>query len=321
MPRTDRGANGNGAIRKITTSKNGKTYTYWQARYTEGYDPGTGKQVQRSITGKTQKDVAKKLKEATLAIDHGTYTAPCRLTVREWMDIWTADYMNDKKYLTVKNYKALIEHHIKPELGAIRISDLAPHMIQQFYNRLLKSGCAVPKRDKAGKIVKKNGKTVLEPAPMCAKSVRNVHGVLSKALSVAVNIGYLHANPTERVTLPRVEKKELRPLTDEQVSLFLKEASSDSYEIILKVILFTGLRESEAIGLTWDCIDFKNRSVKICKQLQKRPLRDGGTTFASLKNDKTRILKPAPFVMGLLERQYREQSMQKRIAGSAWKSW
>ena len=60
MPRTKtgKGAGGAGSIRKITTTKNGKTYTYWQARYTEGFDPGTGKQIQRSITGKTQKEVA-----------------------------------------------------------------------------------------------------------------------------------------------------------------------------------------------------------------------------------------------------------------------
>ena len=60
MPRTKtgKGAGGAGSIRKITTTRNGKTYTYWQGRYTEGFDPGTGKQIQRSITGKTQKEVA-----------------------------------------------------------------------------------------------------------------------------------------------------------------------------------------------------------------------------------------------------------------------
>ena len=47
---TGRGANGNGSIRKVTATRNGKQYVYWQARYTEGYDPGTGKQIQRSIT-------------------------------------------------------------------------------------------------------------------------------------------------------------------------------------------------------------------------------------------------------------------------------
>lgn len=324
MPRTKtmgRGANGNGSIRKITTTKNGKQYTYWQARYTEGYDSGTGKQIQRSITGKTQKEVAQKLKQATLDIDTGTYTSPCSLTVSEWLDIWTSDYMGDKKYLTVKNYKAQVKTHIKPHLGALKLSQLAPHIIQKFYNGLLENGQSIPKRDKSGKIIKKDGKTIFESVPMSAKSVRNVHGVLTKSLSVAVSIGYLRSNPADRVTLPRIEKKELRPLTDEQVKQFLKEASADTYEIILKVVLFTGLRESEAIGLTWDCIDFRTGTIKVCKQLQKRPLKDGGTVFASLKNNKTRILKPAPFVMHLLDRQYREQTFQRLKTGDAWQGW
>ena len=62
MPRTSkssgRGTNGTGSIRKITSTKNGKTYTYWQGRYTMGIDPLTGKQKQGSVSGKTQKEVA-----------------------------------------------------------------------------------------------------------------------------------------------------------------------------------------------------------------------------------------------------------------------
>ena len=85
MPRTKtgKGAGGAGSIRKITTTKNGKTYTYWQGRYTEGFDPSTGKQIQRSITGKTQKEVAQKLRQITASLDDGTYKAPCKLTVGE----------------------------------------------------------------------------------------------------------------------------------------------------------------------------------------------------------------------------------------------
>ena len=56
-----KGANGAGSIRKITTTRNGKEYTYWQGRYTEGYDACTGKQIQRSIAGKTQKEVADRM--------------------------------------------------------------------------------------------------------------------------------------------------------------------------------------------------------------------------------------------------------------------
>lgn len=140
-------------------------------------------------------------------------------------------------------------------------------------------------------------------------------------MAAAVSIDYLRSNPAERVTLPRVEKKELSPLMDEQVKSFLQAATYDRYGIALKVILFTGLRESEALGLTWDCVDFQSRTVKICKQLQKRRLEDGGTVFASLKNDKTRILKPAPFVMELLSRQWKEQAEQRLRAGDRWQGW
>ena len=324
MPRaktTGRNAQGHGSIRKVTSTRNGKVYTYWQARYTVGRDPGTGKQIQRSITGKNQKEVAQKLKQITLDVDFGTYIAPNKLTVGEWLDTWLTEYMGDKKYLTVKHYKAQIETHIKPLLGATMLQQLTPHLIQRFYNLLLERGQSIPKRDKSGNIIKKGNKTVYEPAPMSAKSVRNVHGILTKALSVAVSNDYLRSNPAERVTLPRVEKKELQPLTDEQVKQFLNVASNDEYEIIMKVILFTGLRESEAIGLTWDCIDFKTGTMKICKQLQKRPLEDGGTVFAPLKNDKTRILKPAPYVIELLNRQYKEQDAQRLQMGRAWQGW
>lgn len=123
------------------------------------------------------------------------------------------------------------------------------------------------------------------------------------------------------VTLPKVVKKEINPLTDEQVRDFLQVSIGDEYEILLKVILFTGLRESEAIGLTWDCVDFKAGTVTVCKQLQKRPLADGGFVFATLKNDKTRVLKPAASVMELLARRRTEQAEQRLKAGEAWQGW
>ena len=144
---------------------------------------------------------------------------------------------------------------------------------------------------------------------------------MNKALSVAVSIGYLRSNPAECVILPRVEKKEIHPLTDEQVKEFLKAASSEDYGIALKVILFTGLRESELLGLTWDSVDFKTGSITISKQLLKRKIEDGGSTLSSTKSGKMRIIKPAPFVMELLAQQYKEQAKQRLQSGNQWKGW
>ena len=50
-----------GSIRKVTKSVKGKEYTYYEARYTVGFDPGTGKQIQRSVTDKSKKIVAQKI--------------------------------------------------------------------------------------------------------------------------------------------------------------------------------------------------------------------------------------------------------------------
>ena len=61
--------------------------------------------------------------------------------------------------------------------------------------------------------------------------------------------------------------------------------------------------------------------MKVCKQLQKRPLADGGFTFAPLKNDKARTLKPAPFVIELLKHRKREQAAQRLKAGQLWQGW
>lgn len=98
-------------------------------------------------------------------------------------------------------------------------------------------------------------------------------------------------------------------------------ADGDEYGALFKMILFTGLRESEAIGLTWDCVDFNAGTIKVCKQLQKRPLKDGGFTFAPLKNDKARTIKPAPFVMDILESRKREQNAHRLRAGEVWSGW
>ena len=220
-----------------------------------GYDPGTGKQIQKSITGKTQEEVAQKLKQMSLDVDNGTYQEPSKMTVGEWLDVWTETYTGDKKYLTVKTYKAQIEAHIKPGLGAVKLNQLSPHMIQKVYNELLTGGQLVPKRDRSGKIIKKDGKTVYESAPLSAKTVRNVHGVLTKALATAVSIDYLRSNPAERVTLPRVEKRELSPLMDEQVKSFLQAATYDRYGIALKVILFK-------LGFCFDVTDAARNSSK-----------------------------------------------------------
>ena len=293
-----RSASGMGNIRKKSRMVNGKTYTYYEARYTEGFDPGTGKQIQRSISGKTQKEVAQKLKAAIAALDTGTYIAPCKMTVGEWMDVWSKQYLGGVKESTVAAYKATIRTHIKPGIGAVRIDALDTNLVQNFYNRLRE-----PTKDRDA---------------VSPKTVKNVHGILHKALQQAVANGYIRFNPTNACVLPRIEKKELQPLDEAETKLFLDAVKGHPLELLYTVTLFTGMREGEALGLTWDRVDFMRGTILISRQLQKEKKAGGQFRLVSLKNDKPRRIMPAPWVMQLLRDRKLQQYEHKEKAGAAW---
>ena len=140
MPRKQtmgRAANGSGSIRKKTKTQNGKTYIWWEARITTGYDPGTGKQIQRSVSGKKKEDVAKKIRELSVEIDNGTYLAPTKMTVKEWLEIWVADYLEDVKSSTKYLYTRNIEKYIIPHLLAVKLEALTSPIVQALYKKLL----------------------------------------------------------------------------------------------------------------------------------------------------------------------------------------
>lgn len=291
-------ASGAGSIRKKTVTRGGKEYTYWEARFTTGYDPGTGKQIQRSITGKTQKEVAQKLRKITSEIDTGTYREPNRMTLGQWLDIWTTEYLGNVKPWTAEKYKSVIKVHIKPALGAIRLEELSAPSIQRFYNAACKNH---------------GGKKGLAP-----KTVKNMHGVFHKALQQAVDVGYLHTNPADSCKIPRVDKPEIEPLDADTITRFLEAIRGHRFEVFYTVALFTGMRRGELCGLQWDCVDFARGTICVKRQLQKVPGTRSAVELTTTKNDKGRIIAPAPSVMELLRRHRTEQDAMRLYAGDAW---
>ncbi|MBR7122272.1 MAG: site-specific integrase [Oscillospiraceae bacterium] len=286
-------AAGTGTIRKKTVTRAGKEYTYWEARYTSGYDPGTGKQIQRSITGKTQKEVSQKLKAATTAIDEGTYTAPSRMTVGQWMDIWVSEYLGGVKPRTADNYKGVVNHRIKPGLGAVKLDALNPHAVQNYYNGLTKEGLA-------------------------PKTVKNVHGIFHKALQQAVSNGYIKTNPADACILPRPVRRELKPLDEDMISAFLQAIQGHQFADLFTVTLFTGMREGEALGLLWDCVDLTKGTLTIDKQLQLIRGSRGQYQMVPTKNSKSRSITLAPSVVKVLHNVKRKQLENRLRYGLLW---
>ena len=294
-----RNAAGGGSLRKKIVKKDGKEYLYWEARYTAGYDPRTGKQVQRSITGKTQKEVVQKLRQVTAEIDQRAYQEPCKLTVGQWLDIWAQDYLTNLKPRTLNSYQSAIRNHLKPAFENIKLEDLPPHMVQRYFNSLQQTG---------------KGKKPLAP-----KSIHNLHGVLHKAMQQAVELGYLRRNPAALCKLPRMTRAEIKPLDDEAIRRFLTAIKGHPFEAIYLVTIFTGMRQGEVLGLSWDSIDFEKGTVYIRQQLQ-RNRSTGQYELITPKHDKCRLITPASTVMATLREQSRRQAAWRLAVGEAWEN-
>ena len=148
-------ANGAGSIRKRADGR-------WEGQYVAGYDGGTGKTIPRSVYGKTQKEVRQKLTEVTRSLDTGTYQAPNRITVGDWLDKWADTYCYALKPRTIGTYKAQIKSRIKPYIGSICLSKLSNVRVQSYYKDLIQG-------DK-------------NHAPLSPKSVQNIHGIRQSEL-------------------------------------------------------------------------------------------------------------------------------------------
>jgi integrase len=282
-----RAAQGSGSIRQRPDGK-------WEGRYTPGRDPGTGNQIQKSVYGATQREVVDKLAAIKAGMNSGTYTEPSKLTVGQWLDIWAAEYLGGVKPHTVKSYETACRVHLKPALGAVRLQTLSAHTIQAAYNQLQR---------------------VKELSP---KTIKNIHGVLHRALQQAMELGYIKNNPSEACITPRIEKREMVILPDETIPAFLNAIKGHKYGTVYFVDLFTGLRQGEILGLTWDAIDFDRGTILINKQLQKEHKKGGEYRLVSTKRDRVRKITPALAVMQCLRQHRGKQAEMRLLAGAEW---
>ncbi len=289
MPRKNtRAASGSGSIRQRADGT-------WEARLTVGTDPGTGKPIRKSVYGRSQAEARKRMTATQRAIDNGTYQAPDKTTVSQWLDTWMETFCAVKvKPLTFSSYAVAIKNHIKPSLGALRLQAVRGVHVQKLYNRMTADG-------------------------LSAKTVKNVAAILHKAFSVAVKQGLMQANPCDAAELPKAMHKEITPLTDSEIPLFLKAIKGHPFEGAYALCLFAGLREGECLGLSWDQVNFEARRITISQQLQHEKKRSAQYYIApSTKSGKPRQIEPPEITFQYLRAERKRQTENRLAAGPLW---
>jgi len=280
MPRT-RG-NGEGMIRKRTDDT-------WEARYTDR----NGKQ--KSLYAKTRQAAARRLTAALRDRDKGIPTLQDeRQTVGQYLTHWLDTMRSQIRPSTHRRYSDFARVHIIPAIGKIRLTALtaltAQH-VQSLYSKKLKEG--------------------LSPT-----TVHHIHAALHQALKDAVKLGLLQRNVTELVSAPRRDSQEMLVLTEDEARHFLSCAQGDRFQALYALVLTTGMRLGELLGLRWQDIDFERATLQV-----RMGVVEDGPRFV-LGEVKTaysrRTIGLTLLALDALRQHRAEQEEKKRLLGGAW---
>src|SRR5262249_41208523 len=145
---------------------------------------------------------------------------------------------------TLNTYRQHVNDLITPKLGGVRLAKLTSLHVEHLYRALAEDGHSAARQRHAGV-------------------------TLRVALSWAVHHRMLPDNPAKRVKMPKVARREIRPLTAEQIAAFPKAAEPGGRYALSRLALDSGCREGELLGLVWSDVDFDRGTVAISRSLSE----------------------------------------------------
>ncbi len=262
-----------------------------------------GKVRKKYFYGKTKKEVSDKVNSLLMEIKNNTYIEPCKTTLYEWLCTWLETYSkNTVRPTTYINYETYVHKHIKAAIGGIRLCDLSPIVIQQFYNEKLKNG-------------KLNGNGGLS-----SKTMKNLHNMLHKALSQAVVLNLINRNPTDSAVIPKSCKKEMKYFNVEEQKKLQQVLPHERLGIAILLDLYTGMRQGELLGLMWENVhidlngDSYIKVVQTVNRIRNTDPESPRKTMLTLNEPKTsNSVRTIPLLPEIAEKLYNHKTEQEKF--------
>lgn len=263
-----------------------------------GKDPATGKYTAYFETVRGGKALAeKRLRQLLTELDNGTFVKPGKTTVADYFESWLRDVaFPNMTPLTFEGYEYCVRKHIIPALGYLPIVDLKPQHLQRLYSDVLTSS-----GNKSG---------------LSTRTVQYIHNTLHRALQNAIRIGVVARNVADAVEAPKVRPHEMRVMSEADIQIFLEHAQATPYYALFYLILFTGLRRSEALALRWCDCDLVLGQINVNQSVHKLwyGAYKGRTIFKTPKSKKGRrmiSLSPSTAIVLREYRQAREEMLNE----------
>jgi len=214
----------------------------------------------------TPKQIEKELDRQKVMFEEKVKSGKCyddTIRFREMAEIWIEDYA--KKQHTVKTLARDMDFlkRILPAIGHMKLKDIKPIHLNQFYHNLEEDGINLnAKRDAKGNIIA-NGR-------LAPKTILEHHRLISKILSTAVKWQLIEKNVATMADPPKVPHKEISFLNENEIRnlLDLLNDAPIQYRSMINLLIFTGIRRGELCGLEWKDIDFESKTMRIVRSSQ-----------------------------------------------------
>jgi integrase len=232
-----------------------------QVQVYAGRDPLTGRKrwVSRQVPGKgrTAMKRARRVEAELLAqIAVGQHRGSKTKTVAELIERWLEWRLSVRPIspTTVAAYRGYIDRSILPSLGRLQVGQLDAATLDTFYARLRRHG------GKGGR-------------PLAASSVRQIHAILSGALTRAVVWGWINHNPARLASPPSREQADTQPPAVEDAARLLRTATAEDPELgrFLRLAVVLGARRGELCALRWSEVDLDQGEVLIAGAVVRVP--------------------------------------------------
>ncbi len=282
-----------------------------------GFDGhGNRKRIYQTIEAKSEPAARKRAKILETEILKGEYIEPSKYTFAEYITEWSKDSQRKLAPKTYHRYNELLEGRIIPSLGNIKLENLNPVLLENFYNEIRKPQKRVRliKNKETGTTEKKTTTYTLSET-----TIRHYHRLINTILQTAFRKGIIRENPCSRVDAPRARKKELPIYNEEQISALINalEGTELKFKTCIHIALAGGLRLGEITGLEWPDVDFTNYTITISRTSQYLPGKELITKPP--KNETSKRIVTLPFrVMELIKELEYSQKLDRIKLGSKW---
>jgi len=266
-----------------------------------------GKRKRRHFYAATAAEVRDQLLKARSDQSQGLPVATERQTVAQFLKGWLEHTLKRRaKPRSVESFTAIVNKHIVPELGRIRLEKLTPQQVQAL---LEKKREPYKTKTKTGKVIEKHG--------LGSQSIANIRTVLRSALGQALKWGMVARNVATLIDPPRIPRPQTHVIDIDGARKLLEAARGERFEAILVLALTLGLRRGEILGLRWSDVDFEGRVLRVNQALQRI---GGKLQVTEVKTERSRRVVAIPeSVVRALKARRAQQAQERLLAGSEWK--